>query len=686
MLSRFRELFLIAVLLLSCTKGLNADTLESMTVTANRIEQPISAIPQSLSRLAWDELQQVRHTHISELMTRVPGVWISRGNGQEHLTAIRSPVLTGAGSCGAFYIAEDGVQTRATGFCNVNELFDINTEQAGSIEVLRGPGNELHGSNALHGAINVLTLAPADTLESSVSVEAGPHQYGRVLASNSNTQGSHAYRINANAAHDGGYQDDSGFDQQKFDFRYDYTAENLDISNLFSFTNLNQETAGYVEGKKAYKDSDLKKSNPNPDAYRDSSSARLQSRMLFTLDNDALLVITPYLRTTDMDFQMHFIPGEPVEKNGQQGVGILSSYHYPLAEQLNLVTGIDSEYTDAWLKQTQYEEVTFSDAFPLGKQYDYDVDAGLLAGFIRFEYTPRDSTRLIAGARYEYLRYDYDNQMIDGNTAEDGTPCADGCRYSRPADRTDSFGNWSFNLGAVQDIGDHISLVANLGHGFRAPQATELYRLQSGQQVANLDPEQLDSIDLGIRGFINNFSYALSSFYMIKDNVIFQSSDRLNLDNGKTRHYGIEYQLQWQLLEQWRLNAQGSYAKHEYRKNVDLLGSEINIKGNEIDTAPGYTASAQLIWNPLADTSVELEWVHMGKYFTDIDNQQRYQGHDLWNLRLRQLLTDTISAGLRVTNLTDIDYAERADYTSRGGDRYFVGEPRSLYGDITFVF
>ena len=40
------------------------------------------------------------------------------------------------------------------------------------------------------------------------------------------------------------------------------------------------------------------------------------------------------------------------------------------------MTGIDGEYTDAWLKQTQYEEVTFSDAFPLGKQYDYDVDAG----------------------------------------------------------------------------------------------------------------------------------------------------------------------------------------------------------------------------------------------------------------------------------------------------------------------
>jgi hypothetical protein len=32
-----------------------------------------------------------------------------------------------------------------------------------------------------------------------------------------------------------------------------------------------------------------------------------------------------------------------------------------------------------------------------------------------------------------------------------------------------------------------------------------------------------------------------------------------------------------------------------------------------------------------------------------------------------------------VLNLLDVDYAERADYTSFAGDRYFVGEPRSLY-------
>ena len=86
-------------------------------------------------------------------MQRVPGTWISRGNGQESLTALRSPVLTGAGSCGAFYMAADNISLRAPGFCNVNQLFDANTEQAGRIEVLRGPATALYGSNAMHGVI-----------------------------------------------------------------------------------------------------------------------------------------------------------------------------------------------------------------------------------------------------------------------------------------------------------------------------------------------------------------------------------------------------------------------------------------------------------------------------------------------------------------------------------------------------
>jgi iron complex outermembrane recepter protein len=42
-------------------------------------------------------------------------------------------------------------------------------------------------------------------------------------------------------------------------------------------------------------------------------------------------------------------------------------------------------------------------------------------------------------------------------------------------------------------------------------------------------------------------------------------------------------------------------------------------------------------------------------------------------------------ASLRITNLLDEDYAERADF-GFGQYRYFVGEPRGAYLEISYQF
>ena len=45
-------------------------------------------------------------------------------SGQEHLIAIRSPVLTGGAGQGSFLILENGVPTRSPAFGNVNSLIE----------------------------------------------------------------------------------------------------------------------------------------------------------------------------------------------------------------------------------------------------------------------------------------------------------------------------------------------------------------------------------------------------------------------------------------------------------------------------------------------------------------------------------------------------------------------------------
>ena len=79
---------------------------------------------QSISSINKEELNKLDAQHPKQIFRRSPGVWISRGSGQEHLTAIRSPVLSGPGACGSFLVLEDGLPIRPTGFCNVNGLFE----------------------------------------------------------------------------------------------------------------------------------------------------------------------------------------------------------------------------------------------------------------------------------------------------------------------------------------------------------------------------------------------------------------------------------------------------------------------------------------------------------------------------------------------------------------------------------
>ena len=320
---------------------------------------------------------------------------------------------------------------------------------------------------------------------------------------------------------------------------------------------------------------------------------------------------------------------------------------------------------------------------PQGKHYDYDVDA-LLAGLFFSASKPlNDVLRLTGSIRYQYTEYDYDNRMIDGRTRDDGTSCGfGGCRFSRPADRKDSFNNWSPRVGLIYSWSDAHQVFVSLSQGFRAPQATELYRLQNTQNVADIDPVEMDSLELGFRGSTEKVSYNVALFSMSKDNFIFRDTSRQNVDNGETEHQGIELDMKMELHEAVTASIAFTWAEHEYDNNPAL--SNAPLKGNTIDTAPETLGSMSIKWQATPRQTHELEWVHIGKYYEDPKNLNEYEGHDLLHLRGSLRMNDSTQFFYKVMNITDEDYAERADF-SFGSDRYFVGTPRSVYLGLTLT-
>jgi len=667
----YRVLFILCLLSSLPTPSMSANQeslIDEIIVTANRENQPWLTASQSVTVLDDASISSTGATHINELTTRVAGSWISRGNGQEHLTAIRSPVLTGAGGCGAFLMLQDNIPLRASGFCNVNELFEAASEVASSLEVLKGPGSAAHGSNALHGIIHVRTPMPGAESQRS-QIEAGPHDYWRIK----HITTSERSVIALSGTSDGGYKDDSGFGQQKAVMKRLTQFAGGRLIYQLAITNLNQETSGFIQGDDVYKDPAMKRLNPNPEAFRDARSAKLSADYL---SDSRDLRLTPYVRWTDMRFLQHFLPGQPLEENGHTSLGLQS--RWGLSDQMTV--GLDLERTNGFLKQTQFNDTIGSPflvgTLPKGKQYDYEASATVAAAFGQYQLPLSARLDLTMGLRAEHVAYDYDNRMIAGRTRDDGTPCGfGGCRYSRPEDRRDSFTNVSPKLTLNLDLGDH-HFFAGLTQGFRAPQATELYRLQGGQSVVDIDSESLTSLELGLRGQTEAARYQVAVYAQKKSDFIFKDTDRANVDNGRTRHHGLEVEASFDVSDRINVELNWTVARHRYDNNPALASTP--IKGNDIDTAPRTFGGLRLNWMPTERLRGELEWTQLGRYYTNPENTNSYDGHNLLHLRGALALNNQWQLFFRVTNLNDTDYAERADFAF-GNERFFVGEPRSVY-------
>jgi len=685
-------LFLAAILQISAVSADGAPLVPEQRIselTSNQELKPLPTIEvisqrynitqltkSSLSALTAADIVIEAPKHPNEIFDRIPGAWITAGSGQEHLTAIRSPVLTGAGACGAFMVLEDQVPTRPSGFCNINQLFEVNIAQARQIDVLRGPGTVTYGSNALHGAISVLTNGPSREKLTEFGLEYGSHNYVRGLVSLSGSQTA----LQANLTDSDTFRDDEHFRHGLFNFQATHDVGASTGRTSFAYANLDQDTAGYILGKNSYKNEELRTKNLNPDAFREAWAARLSSRWNRQLNSGHDIEFIPFFRTSRMDFLQHFLPGTPLERNGQDSAGLLFSWF----KNTELSAGADLEWAQGTLTEYQEEPLESGSDFlketrPQGYHYDYEVQASTLAAWIQWQHDIRSDLEITAGMRAEYLHYDYDNRMLDGNTRDDGTECGfGGCLYTRPADRTDSFTNLSPELGLSLDLENNRLLYFRASRGYRAPQATELYRLQRGQTVADLDSETLDSLEFGFKSATEELNYEINIYAMRKRNFIFRDANGFNISDGKTRHWGIEALLYWQLTDELSVSGNVSRATHEYDFNRDLGRGEIILKGNEIDTAPPWLGGLRLQWQQNTRYALEAEWVYQGAYFIDAANAHRYSGHSLLNLRGWMTIADSYhSISLRLTNLLDDRYAERGDYAF-GNYRYFPGAGRRV--------
>ena len=623
--------------------------------------------PGSIATVDEEIIVTVNADHPAQILNELPGVNVQMNSGQEHLIALRSPVLTGGAGQGSFLILQNGVPTRSPAFGNVNSLFEIHHEVGDAIEIVRGPGSAKYGSNAVHGLINVILGSPQPGTYADARLSGSTlNRYKADITGNLDDTA----RVSLSLQDDAGWRDFTGVEQQKLSAQYAFNAAGWDGLAFVSASNLNQETGGFIEGYKAYRDDDLATQNPNPEAYRDAQWAMGAVRLSREI-GPGELTLTPFYRWQEMEFAQHFLPNGGVEENGHDAFGLQTRYEFAASDAVMLRVGADADIASGWLKETQLEPFGFfpgDSRFPVGVHYDYTVDTTVLAVWSEAEWAVSDELSILAGLRGETHDYDYKTDVPPGPNG----------RFLVPANREDSFDLLTPKLGAIWAPGDgSISYYANYSRGERAPQASDLYRLQSQQGIAEAEVETMDSFEIGLRGTAlgGDMFFDIAAYHAEKENFFFRDSDGLNVTDGSTRHTGIEAQANWLVNEAFTISGTASYAEHTYTfDRIVAAGSEVIRDGNEVDTAPNWLSDIRVTWHPTERFEASLSAEYIGEYYVDPGNTQTYPGHTSTHARASYAFTETLEGFVIVRNLFDVNYADRADLAF-GNNRYFPGEP-----------
>ncbi len=667
-----------------------ATILDPVVVTATREATRRAEGSLTVDGLTGSEIREVRAAHPSGILNRLAGVHVSETSGEGHMMAMRLQITTAP----MYLYLEDGIPTRPTGFFNHNALYEVNLPQAGGIEVIKGPGTALYGSDAIGGIVNVLTRPAPLSPSLELNLENGSYGHRRLLASAGSTFGNHGIRFDANVTHSDNWKAEATFDRQSGTLRWDawlgrsgWNARTVIAGSRIDQTDVPALPRALYDSASAV--------NLAPIAYRRARALRVSTAFERESGSD-LLAFTPYARLNRMDllpsWQLTYDPQTWVTTNSS--IGFLARWRRDVGWwDGRVILGVDGDLSPGSYLATQaivtrtgpYNQwTTWQDG---ATHYDYDVSYRAISPYLQTNWTPAPKLRVDLGVRLDISGYRYATHL---------TPVATGT-HRVPDDTTVSYRHASPKVGATWEFSPSLAVYGSWRHGFRAPSFGQLFTQNSAANTVGLQPVTTDSWEGGLRGQLGERAvYQLAAYTMQVTNDILTyvtpENTREARNAGAATHRGIEASVGLALTSALRLDAAYSIADHVYDEWIPQAASDsrpaIDYSGKLIEQAPRTLGSAILAWSPtlLRGGRLAVEWSHLGRYAQNAANDAFYEGHHLVGVHANAMVGPRAELFLKITNLANTQYAELSSYDTFQKDTYTVGNPRMVYGGIRYAW
>lgn len=643
--------------------GERATYANTRTTSATKTDTALVDIPQSISVVTRDLIDDQSIRTLADLSRYVPGLGFGQGEGHRD-----APVLRGNQSTADLFV--DGVRDDAEYF---RDLYNVER-----VEVLKGPNAMIFGRGAGGGLINRVTRKAEFETNREIELKGGQFGFGRASADVGGAVNDDvALRLNAFYENADSYRDFVGTEL--------YGVNPTGAVTLGEATTLRLSYEYFHDSRTVDRgvpsldvlpfDGDRSAFFGNPDESVSDFDRHAAVATFEHAFSESLSFRNTLSFATNDKFYSNVFAGGPVQATGDVALISYASSQdrQNLFNQSDLIWKLDTGGVghtilfgvEAGVQDTRNfrtpnnpngavtaaNPTTGAPGVFTGVQNDNDVDLNVVGVYVQDQIEIGRFIQLIGGVRYDRFDLEFDDRRA-------GQP---------DASRVDEV--LSPRGGVIFKPAENASLYFSYSKSF-LPQAGDQFNSLT-PNIADLEPEEFENLEIGAKWNLTDRLELAASLYRLD-----RENTRANgpapgtfVLTGAQRSKGVELTLAGSITDRWEVIAGYAYQDAEITAT-----STAGIAGRTLALVPEHSFSFWSTYQVLPRWRVGAGVIHQGDRFATVSNAVTLPDFTRVDAAVFYTLSDAIDLQVNVENLTNALYFP----TAHNDNNITPGAPRNV--------
>jgi len=522
--------------------------LDPITITASRLGENLSEVSSAVTIISEKEITASRAESVPDLLKNSEGIYTYDASGVGTAGRVNMRGFWGGMSTHQLVLI-DGIPQN-TGKDKLVDWDFISLENIERIEILRGPASALYGDTAMAGVINIVTKMPSAGSKSNVEISSGTFNTQDYNISTSVGLEKIGCYINMDIKSTDGFREHSDYENMNLFTKLKFLPDNT--QNLVFSAGYHTKEMGSHPWALTESQVEIDRRMARPGTENDNKKTKkFDLGMTYHKDVTQNFNIRGNFYYSFIDEKGFYTRSstysstrEQLDEENTFGGELRGNVKFDFWNMEHFLTGgIDLERNDV-----DYKEYNASNQMRGSIRSNYNVTRNEVGPYLQDEISFFDCLKLIAGLRYDYLEFHFDDKI------------------SVPNSENRKMTNFTPKCGLVYTYYKESNLYLNYAQAFRTPTIAQMFTYGSSSNP-NLDPEKANNYEIGLRhNFYNKLKANVSLYWMdLDDEIWYDYAERMYRNYGKTSHRGVETGLSSEIFKNFAIFGNYAYtsAKNE---------------------------------------------------------------------------------------------------------------------------